>query len=300
MPARFRPNRPFVSEQFPNDGDKPFPIVEVFGYDRHLRTDEARLAFAERWCPFANTSCEKFRQYGYGYCSVTYKSKYDTTHEVYAVCDHRLDGGPIDLAIKDYFGLKNTIKRVEELKLVNPDQSFDFIAIDLANDEFVAIESQAIDLRGGGVGPAWSAVIDGSPEEWRMRFTDEARRKGRSDTVAYGVNMANISKRLGLQVAEKGSFMRTLGAKLYALTQDRCFNYLSSRIPAQWSTERESDWDITFLTFDYTGTVLPNGQHEMKHCKTMRTSVSSFSEALARSTACLDRQSFLAKIKEKL
>lgn len=296
----FQPTQPFSESDFPNDGKTLFPIVEVFGYDKHLRTDEARRSFDERRCPFAGRACEKYQQYGFGYCSVQYKSKYDSKPEIYAVCDHRLDGSPVQHAVVDFFGNNERVKLVEELKFTDPDQSFDFIAIDPTTDVFIGIETQAIDLRGGGVGPAWESIADGTPSEWRAYFSREAAAKKRKDNVAYGVNMANITKRLGLQVAEKGNLMRQLNAKLYVVAQDRCLEYFKRRIPARWTTERNDDWDISFITFDYTGVVLPSGRWNVEHRQTIRTTLASFSEALSRSTANIDRGRFLQRIKEKL
>ncbi len=300
MPDRFIPTGPFTDTDFPGDGSKPFPIVEVFGYEKHLTTAAARQSFVDKHCPFVGNMCEKYNQYGYGYCSVQYKSKYDTAPQVYAVCDHRLDGAPIRHALTDYFGANDRARLLEELTLSDPDQSFDFIAIDTDTDNFIAIETQAIDLRGGGVGPAWESIFEGNPAEWRSFFSREALEKGRKDTVAYGVNMANITKRLGSQIAEKGSLLRQIGVKLYVIAQDICFQYFKSRIPAVWSTERDGEWDITFITFDYTGNVLPDGRLEMVYRQTVRTTHTSFSEAVSRSTSVISRADFLSRVKEKL
>jgi hypothetical protein len=77
--------------------------------------------------------------------------------------------------------------------------SFDYAAFTLDDrgeiDDLIVIEAQAIDTRGGGLGPAWQALEAGEPERWREYFTRDAAVRGRKDTVAYGVNMANIYKR---------------------------------------------------------------------------------------------------------
>ena len=163
MPERFIPTRPFTDADFPAAGKNAFPIIEVFGYEKHLATSQSRQSFSEMHCPFANNPCEKFLQYGFGYCSVQYKTKFDSSPQVYAVCDHRLDGEPIRHAIADYFGGNNRVRLTDELKFTDPDQSFDFIALDTGTDDFIVIETQAIDLRGGGVGPAWESIFEGQP-----------------------------------------------------------------------------------------------------------------------------------------
>jgi hypothetical protein len=299
MAAEFVATKPFPDEAFPA-AEKPFPIIEVFGHDKHLATDEARKAFNDRLCPFAGVTCEKYRQYGYGYCSVQYRAEDDDDYAVYAVCDHRLDGVPVLHAVRDYFPSIEHVRLIDELKLKNPSQSFDFIALDTETDDFISIETQAIDIRGGGVGPAWVGILEGEPASWRQRFTDEAKRKRRKkDGIDYGVNTANITKRLGLQIAEKGSLLRRIGSKMYVVTQDRCFRYMEKRIPAEWVATRDDPWDITFMTFDYTGRILEDGKWEVSHVQTKRTTVASFSEALARSTATITREDFLRRVKKK-
>jgi hypothetical protein len=82
--------------------------------------------------------------------------------------------------------------------------------------------------------------------------------------------------------------------------RDRCFKYFCARIPAKWTTDRNGEWDITFITFDYSGAILPNGQRELSYVDTKRTTLGSFSAALAQSTANISRADFLSKVKEKL
>lgn len=288
----------FKQDDFPTF-ERPFPIVEVFGHHRHLDTAEARDAFSRRWCPFAGNPCEKFRQYGYGYCSVTYRTEWDEGYHTYAVCDHRLDGAPVQRAVTDYFGPSSddAIVLVPEVVLTQPRQSFDFIALERDGSRFVGIETQAIDLRGGGVGPAFASIFEGQPRTWRERYSDEARQKGRGDTVAYGVNTANIYKRLGLQVAEKAAMLRSWGSKLYVVAQERPFNYLARRVQMEWSDT--TDWDITFLVFDYTGNIGNSGQLELAQTGTYRTTVDAFATALVNPTSSISAETFLEKVRKK-
>ncbi len=297
MSSSFKPEKPFEPEDFP-EAERPFPIVEMFGYHRELSTSAARNAFNTRWCPFANNRCEKFRQYGYGYCSITHRTTWDDRYYTYAVCDHRLDGAPIWQAVLDYFGDKaeEGSVLVPEVVLTRPRQSFDFIALEREGDRFVGIETQAIDIRGGGVGPANASLLEGDPSSWRARFTAEALDKGRKDIVAYGVNTANIYKRLGLQVAEKAAMLRSWGSKLYVVTQQRPFNYLTRRINLEWSND---DWEITFLVFDYSRDISDSGQMKMDRTGTYRTRVASFAEALVNPTSTISAEEFLRRVREK-
>jgi hypothetical protein len=144
----------------PSRCPQPFPIVEVFGFEYSASSREARLHFKKRRCPFAGNVCEKFRQYRFGYCSVVYAAKDDGgIRHTYAVCDHRLDGAPVQKAVADHFGAAN-VELVPEVVLTDPRTSFDYVAISRSGDKItdaVVIETQAIDIRGGGVGPVWQA-----------------------------------------------------------------------------------------------------------------------------------------------
>jgi len=282
--------------------NQPFPIVECFGYDANANTAEARAAREAKACPFAKNKCEKYRQYGFGYCSVTYAAKDDGgTRYTYAVCDHRVDGDPLHLAIKDAIGDAPYVL-VPEVVLRDPRTSFDYVVLaDIDGKEHaVAIETQAIDLRGGGVGPAWDAWMANEPEEWRAYFTRQSLAKGRKDTVAYGVNMANIYKRLGLQVATKGTFLKAIGVKLYVVMQDRPFRYLHNRVRFRPSVGGD-DWDVTFVTFEYDGTTSANGQSGFAFSHMVRTSLSEYTDALSNDHRATEEQrdNFMRLVKQK-
>lgn len=194
-----------------------FPIVEVFGYDAHANTNAALDARRDESCPFAGGKCEKHRQYGFAYCSVSYAAADDSgAARTYAVCDHRMDGSPVLHALRDARGNDlSDIQIVPEVQIDAPKMSFDYVAF-LRRDpqQVVVIETQAIDLRGGGVGPAFRAWQEGRAHEWRAYFTEEALRKNRRDTVDYGVNMANVYKRIGTQIAVKGSYLESIQVPL--------------------------------------------------------------------------------------
>ena len=268
-----KPTRPTSSEHF--------PIVEAFGYSINATTAPAKTAAAEKSCPFSGKACEKFRQYRFGYCSISYAAAEDRgVRNTYAVCDHRLDGEPVGRAVSDHFGATTAVRLVPEIVLTTPRTSFDYVAFTEQKGtiaDVIAIETQAIDIRGGGVGPAWSAWQEGKKDQWREYFTAEALRKNRKDTVSYGVNMANVYKRLGLQVAEKGAYLKRIGVPFYIVMQDLPFVYLRSRIPFN---EVKGAWDITFMTSEYTGRTMRNGAMEFAHRQTVRTSLENYVAAL--------------------
>jgi hypothetical protein len=281
---------------------RPFPIIEAFGYAADANSKESRQARDRRFCRFTGGPCEKFIQYRFGYCSVTYAAADDEgMRRTYAVCDHRLDGEPIQAVITDHFGRQaEKVRLVAEVTLKNPRTSFDYVAITVGKGgeiaDLAAIETQAIDIRGGGVGPAWKAWMDGRPDSWREYFTADAKaRSRRQDIVAYGVNMANIYKRLGLQVAVKGSYLKGIAVPFYVVMQHRPFEYLRRRIRFE---ESVGPWDITFVTFDYTGAQDARGVLEFKRVALVRTSLASYVEGLTGASPG-DRDYFLERVKSK-
>jgi hypothetical protein len=278
---------------------QPFPLTEVFGFLWSSQTSEAKEHFSAKKCPFAGNACEKFRQYGFGYCSVPYAAKDDAgVRYIYAVCDHRVDGAPVQKAITDHYG-GTQVELVSEVVLADPRTSFDYVAITRSGStvtDAIVIETQAVDIRGGGVGPAFRAWSEQDASGWRRFFTLEAKDKGRKDTVAYGVNMANIYKRLGLQVATKGTYLKAIAVPFYVIMQDRPFRYLKKRV--NFETVADEPWDITFMTFDYTGKENANGQLEFVHIDTIRTSLENYTRALSadhRATAD-QREHFLKRV----
>lgn len=278
-----------------------FPIVEAFGYRWDATSKEARQATEQEFCRFAKKACEKLRQYGFGYCSVTYAAADDGGKSyTYAVCDHRLDGAPLAHVIADHFETRK-YRLVPEIVLREPRTSFDYVAQATDNpDDVIAIETQSIDIRGGGVGSAWRAWKEGKTSQWRAFFTEAATLKGRKDTVAYGVNMANIYKRLGLQVAVKGSYLKGIGVPFYVLMQDRPFQYLHRRICFRPCAEGEP-WDITFVTFDYEDATDANGVIPFVHRQTVRTTVANYVSALSSDPGMAQkaRADFLDRVSRK-
>ncbi|MFJ6717478.1 hypothetical protein [Streptomyces sp. NPDC091259] len=290
--------------QTSSERGRVFPIVEIFGYPHDCATPEAVASREGARCPFSAAPCEKQRQYGFGYCSVTYSAAWDTHGQTYAVCDHRLDGRPTAWAVRDYFGDKPAFLVPEVAVTQKPRLNLDYVAY--ANDphapggvQAIAIETQAIDLRGGGVRPAWDAWAAGEPELWRSYYSRDAHSKGRKDTVDYGINTGNVYKRLGTQVAVKGEYLKQIEVPLYVVMQQKILQQLRSRI--DFTPVSESDkWDITFIGFDYDGTVHADGQLAMPPTETVRTSLENYTQAMTSNSGSVAlRDDFLAKVKRK-
>ena len=288
----------------PQQRGRFFPIVEIYGYPHDSATPEAQAAQEATNCPFTDSRCEKKRQYGFGYCSVTYSAAWDSQQRTYAVCDHRLDGHPTHWAVRDYFGDTKTLLVPEVAVTQSPRLNLDYVAY--VNDEgspggikAIAIETQAIDLRGGGVGPAFKAWEAGETDKWREYFSREAAEKGRRDTVDYGVNTGNVYKRLGTQVAVKGEYLKQIGVPLYVVMQATILKQLRARI-AFTPLPHDAPWDITFMGFDYDGTILDDGRLAMPHVETVRTTLEEYTHAMTSSgNANAMLEDFVAKVKRK-
>jgi len=80
--------------------------------------------------------------------------------------------------------------------------------------------------------------------------------------------------------------------------QDLPFRYLQNRIRFN---ETSSAWDITFMTYDYSGPHAQNGQLGFSHCRTVRTTLSSYVTAMAANNRVGDslREDFLRQVRVK-
>lgn len=282
-----------------------FPIVEAYGFPYESTSPEALATWEAQACPFAGGACEKQRQYGFGYCSVTYAATWNNrVQSTYAVCDHRLDGPPVEWAAKDYFGERKATLVPEVTITDSPKLNIDYVAFVEHSDvpsskSYIAIETQAIDLRGGGVGPAWKAWEENNVANWRDYFTAEAGRKGRKDTVDYGVNTGNVYKRLGTQVAVKGEYLKQIEVPLYVVMQHSILEQLRGRV--NFTPIREPEpWDITFAGFEYTGAREPNGQLKLELVDVVRTTLANYVEAMTSSGGARPlHEDFVARVKKK-
>lgn len=282
-----------------------FPIVEAYGYSHDSRSPAAIKAQTGKECPFAGGSCEKYRQYGFGYCSVTYAASWNNgERSTYAVCDHRLDGPPVEWAISDFFGSQQATLVPEVMATRKPKLNIDYVAYcddPAAADgtRIIAIETQTIDLRGGGVGPAWEAWERSDVPNWRSYFTAEAEKKGRRDTVDYGVNTGNVYKRLGIQLVAKGEYLKKIGVPLYVVMQHSIMKQLRSRINFTPVEEGDS-WDITFAGFEYEDSPSPEGMYSLGLVEAVRTTLANYVQAVIEShEGTASRSDFVAAARRK-
>lgn len=93
------------------------------------------------------------------------------------------------------------------------------------------------------------------------------------------MNTGNVYKRLGTQVAVKGEYLKRISVPLYVVMQQKILDQLRSRINFEPLINSET-WDITFLGFDYDGTINTDGQLAMPHVETVRTSLENYTHAM--------------------
>ncbi|MHB1313817.1 MAG: NotI family restriction endonuclease [Gemmatimonadaceae bacterium] len=227
-----------------------FPAAEIFGYPPEADTDAARDARARCACPFKGGACTKLLSAAKtGVCSVRYKAAGFESSVIWATCANRLKGAPFQHALERHFGADvDKADLVTEVRLKDPDMSFDGVGILVSADEsveFIGIEAQTIDTRGGKILPIFESYVEGTPDEWRSRFIARP---------AFGVNTTNVWKRLLPQVMNKGRMFADWDSKLFVILQDSLLQFIRRRMPLKQLPRQE--WDraeIVWLPWDYTG-----------------------------------------------
>ena len=227
-----------------------FPAAEIFGYPPEADSEAARKARANCSCPFKGGACTKLLSAaGTGICSVRYKAAGFESSVIWATCANRLKGAPFTEALSRHFGANaGKAELVSEVRLKDPSMSFDGVGILVADDEsveFIGIEAQTIDTRGGRIRPIFDSYVEGRPNSWRERF--DAR-------PTFGVNTANVWKRLLPQVMNKGRMFADWDSKLFVILQDPLLQFIRRRMPLKQLPRQE--WgraQIIWLPWDYTG-----------------------------------------------
>lgn len=238
----------FRPEQVPDD----FPAAEIFGYPPEADTAEARRARDDLACPFKGGACTKLLSAaGTGVCSLRYKAAGFESSVIWATCANRLSGPPFREAMLRHFGDDaEKAELVTEVRLKDPDLSFDGVGLLVDEDEsvnFIGIEAQTIDTRGGRIRPIFEAYVEGAPAKWKDRYPKRP---------AFGVNTTNVWKRLLPQVMNKGRMFSDWESKLFVILQDSLFQFIRRRMPLKQLPRQERHHaDIVWLPWDYTGEV---------------------------------------------
>lgn len=158
----------YAPELVPHD----FPAAEIFGYPPEADTPAARQARADLACPFKGGACTKLLSSAQtGVCSLRYKAAGFESSVIWATCANRLSGAPFREALGLHFGAEAaSAELVSEVRMKDPDLSFDGVGLLVRDDDkvdFVGIEAQTIDTRGGSIRPIFEAYVAGEPEGWR-------------------------------------------------------------------------------------------------------------------------------------
>jgi hypothetical protein len=274
-----------------------FPAAEIFGYPPEADTEAARDARARCACPFKGGACTKLLSGARtGVCSMHYKAAGFESSVIWATCANRLKGQPFRHALERHFGPKVAeADLVPEVRLKDPDMSFDGVGILVAEDEsvdFVGIEAQTIDTRGGSIRPIFEAYVEGKPNEWRARYPSRP---------AFGVNTTNVWKRLIPQVMNKGRMFADWESKLFVILQDSLFQFIRRRMPLKQLPRQE--WgraEIVWLPWDYTGEIDgATGQRVTEIGEPVFTTLAQVEEAFVTIHAA-QRPSFVATVLAKL
>lgn len=274
-----------------------FPAAEIFGYPPEADTDAAREARARCLCPFKGGACTKLLSAARtGVCSVRYKAAGFESSVIWATCANRLKGDPFRAALERHFGANAAAADlVTEVRLKDPDMSFDGVGILVGDDEsveFVGIEAQTIDTRGGRILPIFESYVEGKPDGWRERFAARP---------TFGVNTTNVWKRLLPQVMNKGRMFADWDSKLFVILQDSLLQFIRRRMPLKQLPRQE--WDraeIVWLPWDYTGEIDPaTGQRLTEIGEPVFTTLAQVEEAFVTIHAA-QRPAFVETVLAKL
>jgi hypothetical protein len=271
-----------------------YPIAEVFGYSPGAQTESAADARDRCWCPFRDKPCTKLLSgAGTGICSVRYRAQ-GFDEGIWAVCANRLAGAPFRHVLDAHFGDKaEEAVLISEVRIDDPAMSFDGIGLrELAGGDvdFVGVEAQTIDTRGGSLKPLWRSYVEGRPDAWRSYY--DAR-------PTFGVNTTNVWKRLLPQVMNKGRLFKGWRSKLYVVVQDSVFQFISRRMPLQQLTRQERETaEIVWVRWDYTGDVDEDGQLVTELAESLYTTLEQVETAFVTINS-MQRPDFVAAVQAK-
>jgi Restriction endonuclease NotI len=286
----------------PEDVPSDFLAAEIFGYPPEAETEAAEAARAACACPFKGGRCTKLDgPAGTGICSIRYKAAGFQGPLTWAVCANRLSGGPFASVLDHHFGRHAAdAELVTEVQIPEPKMSFDAVGLLQTGEEdaeFVGIEAQTIDTRGGSLRPAWAAYVEGSPGGWRKRYSEASPRP----KTMPGVNTTNVWKRLLPQVMNKGRMYAEWDSTLYVLLQSNVFEFVRNRMPLRELSRQERDRaEIVWMPWDYTGDAdEETGMLRSEIGSPVYTTVAQVEQAFVK-VAATQRPVFLATVISKL
>lgn len=272
-----------------------YPVAELFGFPPDADTAEARAARRARACPFKGGDCTKLRSAAATpICSLRYRSEGLESEIIWATCANRL-AGEFDAVRDAAFGAEADAARiVREVKMKNPALSFDAVVLLVepgGETRFVGIEAQTIDTRGGKVKPLWEAYADGEPDRWRERYPARP---------TFGVNSANVWKRLLPQVINKGRMYADWETQLYVLVQGSLLQFIRRRMHMdELSAQEAARAQIVWLPWDYAGGTNADGSLRTALGQPVLTTLDQIERAFT-AVAAAQRAVFVKKALDKL
>lgn len=263
-----------------------FPIFEIFGFHHTDTFRTAQETRAMHLCPFLKVRCTKKGHSGtripLGYCSV----KRDVPSGAIITCPNRLYGAYeiFRRPIVETFGATKAVRLKAEQGGLHPDFTMDWVVVrtdrGMTVTDFFGVEVQTIDIT-GTVYPAFDAYMKG-----RTRW----RRKN------YGINWANVWKRLIPQVLAKGQVYKHLGKKLYVIIQDSLLTYVLSR--GELKAASADHGEIVFHTYDYDGKTDDDGIRSLAFRREIHTTIQSLQHAFMVQSIKISREDALKLIQE--
>lgn len=273
-------------------------IEELFGYAPDDVTPKARATWALKACPFVGKRCIKYnhdRSVCYGTCSVSNR-KTTGMKETVIICPNRLyadnyavirnvaeDAFGRDYAFYTYPEYVQNLLTVDscvvalghdsghEVKLVRS-MSMDWVIARIENDklvEYVGAEVQSIDIT-GNYRDNWYAYsqLSSSPVD-------------HIPSSEHALNWANVHKRLIPQLIRKGlvySRSALVQRGLYFVVPDRVYNEFEKVIGLLPPPKSIDNTMMTVFTYDLGGSVPPGSHRPLTLTRSLRFSLSDFSE----------------------
>lgn len=222
--------------------ERPFPVIEVFGYPSENESPEAKRGRANHHCPFLGRKCVKESRrldYPFGACSV----RQIRNPRPIIICPKRLEGE--HQAIIDYvghrlFGDANGLVKIPEVRVGQ--FSIDWVVA--RNDAsgalvgYHGVEVVAVDTT-GSLDRYFDAHIKG--EDWQ------------GIEQRYGINWANVYKRALPQLIAKGALLASYGKKLGVIIQNRLVEKLGERFTIPEEPESSADMLFFSCSLEYVG-----------------------------------------------
>ena len=213
-----------------------FPIREVFGYPPENESPEARKARDNHHCPFLDKRCVKESRrldYPFGACSVR---QIRDEREI-VICPMRFYGDNQSIIREVGHRLCREAARLVRIPEVRVGRfSIDWVVAccDTSGTlvDYHGIEVVAVDTT-GSLDRYFDAYMKG--EDWQ------------GIEQRYGINWANMYKRILPQLIAKGTLLASYGRKLGVIIQDRLVEKLRERLAIP--IEFESSANIFFFSY---------------------------------------------------